>query len=30
LIADVDAAIEAAKLRPGFLDSVPAYTEEYY
>jgi radical SAM superfamily enzyme YgiQ (UPF0313 family) len=30
LIADVDAAMAAAKLRPGFLDSVPAYAEEYY
>ncbi|MBE0504558.1 MAG: radical SAM protein [Desulfuromonadales bacterium] len=30
LIADVDAAMDAAKLRPGFLDSVPAYAEEYY
>jgi radical SAM superfamily enzyme YgiQ (UPF0313 family) len=30
LIADVDAAMEAAMLRPGFLDSVPAYAEEYY
>jgi len=30
LIEDVDAAMDAAKLRPGFLDSVPSYTEEYY
>lgn len=30
LIADVDTAMESAKLRPGFLDSVPAYAEEYY
>jgi radical SAM superfamily enzyme YgiQ (UPF0313 family) len=30
LIADVDAALAAAQLRPGFLDSVPAYAEEYY
>ena len=30
LITDVDAALATAMLRPGFLDSVPAYAEEYY
>jgi hypothetical protein len=30
LIADVDAALVRAETYPGFLDSVPEYTEEYY
>lgn len=30
LIADVDSAIERAKLFPGYLDEVPSYIEEYY
>ncbi len=30
LVRDVDAAIERAAAWPGFLDSVPEYTEEYY
>lgn len=30
LVRDVDAALERAALYPGFLDSVPEYTEEYY
>lgn len=30
LIADLDAALRQAALRPGFLDQVPAYQEEYY
>jgi radical SAM superfamily enzyme len=30
LIADVDAALAHAARVPGFLDEVPAYTEEYY
>jgi hypothetical protein len=30
LVRDVDAALERAGLCPGFLDSVPEYTEEYY
>jgi radical SAM superfamily enzyme YgiQ (UPF0313 family) len=30
LIADIDAAIVRAAAIPGFLDSVPAYSEEYY
>ncbi|MSN27247.1 MAG: radical SAM protein [Geobacter sp.] len=30
LIKDVDAAMEKAALRPGFLDKVPEYAEEYY
>lgn len=30
LIADIDAAMEAAGRYPGFLDSVPEYAEEYY
>lgn len=30
LVKDVDAAIEKAALYPGFLDSVPGYSEEYY
>lgn len=30
LVADVDAAMDAAKVPPGFLDSVPTYAEEYY
>lgn len=30
LIADVDAALAYAAERPGFLDEVPSYQEEYY
>lgn len=30
LIADVDAALARAKTMSGFLDTVPAYSEEYY
>ena len=30
LIADLDAAMRHAALRPGFLDEIPAYQEEYY
>jgi radical SAM superfamily enzyme len=30
LIADVDAALFSADKRPGFLDEVPGYEEEYY
>jgi radical SAM superfamily enzyme YgiQ (UPF0313 family) len=30
LIADVDLALKHAGLRPGFLDEVPSYQEEYY
>jgi radical SAM superfamily enzyme len=30
LVSDVDAAMARAALYPGFLDSVPEYTEEYY
>jgi len=30
LVGDVDAALERAEFYPGFLDSVPEYTEEYY
>ena len=30
LIADVDLALKHAAVRPGFLDVVPAYQEEYY
>ena len=30
LIADLDAAMRHAALRPGFLDETPAYQEEYY
>ena len=30
LLADVDTALERARRIPGFLDSVPKYTEEYY
>lgn len=30
LVREVDAAMERAALYPGFLDSVPEYTEEYY
>lgn len=30
LIADLDAAMERAEGIPGFLDDVPAYSEEYY
>lgn len=30
LVADVDFAMERAAQYPGFLDSVPEYTEEYY
>lgn len=30
LVRDVDAAMARAALSPGFLDSVPEYTEEYY
>jgi radical SAM superfamily enzyme len=30
LIADVDAALVRAGQLPGFLDRIPAYTEEYY
>jgi len=30
LVADVDCAMERAAQYPGFLDSVPEYTEDYY
>lgn len=30
LIAEVDSALERARLYPGFLDALPEYTEEYY
>jgi len=30
LIADVDSALKHAGVRPGFLDEVPSYQEEYY
>lgn len=30
LISDVDQALERAEQHPGFLDTVPEYTEEYY
>lgn len=30
LLADIDKAMERAALYPGFLDSTPEYTEEYY
>ena len=30
LIADVDSALELAARRPGYLDEVPSYQEEYY
>lgn len=30
LVRDVDAAMSRAALYPGFIDSVPEYTEEYY
>ena len=30
LITDLDAALRHAALRPGFLDEIPAYQEEYY
>lgn len=30
LIADLDVALRHAALRPGFLDEIPAYQEEYY
>lgn len=30
LVADVDIALKHAELRPGFLDEVPLYQEEYY
>ena len=30
LISDVDAALERANRHPGFLDTVPEYTEEHY
>ena len=30
LITDLDAAMRHATLRPGFLDEIPAYQEEYY
>lgn len=30
LVADVDIALKHAELRPGFLDEVPSYQEEYY
>lgn len=30
LIADVDLALKHAAVRPGFLDEVPSYQEEYY
>lgn len=30
LIADVDVALKHAAVRPGFLDEVPVYQEEYY
>ncbi len=30
LIADVDLALKHATVRPGFLDEVPSYQEEYY
>ncbi len=30
LVGEVDAALERADRYPGFLDSVPEYTEEYY
>ena len=30
LIADVDSALKHAAVRPGFLDEIPSYQEEYY
>jgi len=30
LIADIDVAMKEAGRYPGFIDSVPGYTEEYY
>ena len=30
LIDDVDSALEKARRNPGFMDTVPGYTEEYY
>lgn len=30
LIEDVDKVLEQASLHPGFMNSVPEYTEEYY